>query len=62
MHEFWTGSSRGLATLLTPSGHEPFLEVRPHDRLSEAFEVLTKRFSESIEEWGTIAKKKTQRQ
>ena len=34
------GSSRGLTTLLTPSGHEPFLEVRPHDRLSEALEVL----------------------
>ena len=29
---------------------------------TEAFDVLTKRFSESIEEWGTIAKKKTQRQ
>jgi len=29
---------------------------------SEAFEVLNKRFTESLEEWGTLAKKKTQRQ
>ncbi len=29
---------------------------------TDAFDVLTKRFSESIEEWGTLAKKKTQRQ
>ena len=26
---------------------------------TEAFEVLNKRFSESLEEWGTIAKKKS---
>lgn len=26
---------------------------------TEAFEVLSKRFSESLEEWGTIAKKKS---
>src|SRR5579859_690227 len=29
---------------------------------TDAFDVLTKRFSESIDEWGTLAKKKTQRQ
>jgi len=29
---------------------------------TEAFDVLNKRFAESVEEWGTLSKKKSQRQ
>src|SRR5271155_2330673 len=35
-----SGSSRGLATALTPRDHEPLLEIGAHDRRSETLEVF----------------------
>jgi len=43
------------------SGAREFLELAGKTQ-TEAFEVLNKRFAESLEEWGTLAKKKSQRQ
>lgn len=43
------------------SGAREFFELAGKTQ-TEAFEVLNKRFAESLEEWGTLAKKKSQRQ
>ena len=40
------------------SGTREFVELAGKTQ-TEAFDVLNKRFSESLEEWGTIAKKKS---